>query len=805
MRGGGISAGGLTTSLQTGTDHPIDYQISLTAQDTAEFGFINLQANNQYSTENQSFSLISKRLIINSENNGLSLRTGPEGSNPQQNTILSAEINSDSILIQAKTGQAIYVDGIGLDPADETTKLSLKGHDIQLYGSGSYGSTRAQNISVYATQGGAIEIEGNSDGSSLTIEGRGNDNASLYANEGSIKLSYGKNANISLNGKLTAMGDYDSMEPGSAVIDLQTGQNSTTVINGDIMAVQGGKLSIKTDGQTTIESPNYIIAQYNGTIDIDIHSSETSNQKEYGVTGTLMASANGIVDLSLSGKNNVFNGLSLLGNPDTDHINITLNDSARWDVGDLEGGNNFVSSLILNKGILNIPYGENGSTYKTVDVETLGGNDGLILFNAELTEERETNNHLEIQRAQYGTHRIHVNTASGAEPSKLEQEGYLVRVINDEGAVFVADNNKLEYGVYFKDYAIKERVNDKNEKEWYLAFDPQPEPEPEPEPDPKPEPTPEPDPSPTPELTPTAEAVIAMAGMGAQNALYLNQLSDVRKRLGEIRSGVRDGVWASVAAQKDHISGFSSTSFDQKNYRFNFGIDRSLGNWLIGANVKASIADQETKDTKFRASGDAHSEGVNVYATWLNNIGCYADFVLSLDRYHQQIDNRMLNGTAVKGSYHNLGLGASIEGGKKFTFGSKKAWFIEPQMQLSYYWLRGDSFSMNNGMSVEQNDFDSLTGRIGVAAGKEFLDSLGNQKGQFLTRFGINHEFLGDQTIKVNDTYFDDELLGTRFYYGVAGEWRVTDNLKIYGYLERENGSGYTKEFEVNIGAKYKF
>ena len=275
--------------------------------------------------------------------------------------------------------------------------------------------------------------------------------------------------------------------------------------------------------------------------------------------------------------------------------------------------------------------------------------------------------------------------------------------------------------------------------------------------------------------------------------------------MGEVRNGVRDGVWVSVAGQKDRISGFSSTSFDQEAYRFNFGFDRSVGQWLIGANIKAVTANQKTKDGNYKAEGDAHSEGINLYATWNNDIGCYADFVLSVDRYHQDIDTRMLDGTAVKGDYHNLGIGASVEGGRKFSLGHDESWFIEPQMQLSYYWLRGDDFSMSNGMTVKQDNFDSLTGRLGVAAGKVIKDALGNHRGQMYARLGVNHEFLGDQTIKVNDIRFSDDLIGSRVYYGFGGEWLPTENFKVYGHVERERGSGYTKEFEASIGVKYMF
>ena len=47
-----------------------------------------------------------------------------------------------------------------------------------------------------------------------------------------------------------------------------------------------------------------------------------------------------------------------------------------------------------------------------------------------------------------------------------------------------------------------------------------------------------------------------------------------------------------------------------------------------------------------------------------------------------------MEGTSVHAPYHNLGFGISSEGGIRFNFlknqdGSN--WFIEPQVQLSYY------------------------------------------------------------------------------------------------------------------------
>lgn len=787
---GDFTANRIRTYLETSPQNSINYETSIIANGTTNLGSIDINSVNQFSNVSQKFHLSTNFLNINSNNtSGISLSASPEGENPLTNHQLEANISAQSVNIHSEAKQALYVDGVGITTS---ATLTLTGEDIALSGGHSYAATYADNIAVYASQAGSITINVTT---SLDVQtkqivdasdGAFCGNVALYAKTGHIEVNGEKKSSVSTSGGLVAFGE-------NAFVGIYNLDGSKTKINGNINALVGGTVNIKAGNNTLINSESIYVQ--NGLIDIDVTSEDGGSIG--GIRGALGVEygdstyGNSDIRVKLSGTSNHFIGTSQIiddkdnphSAPEFNHINLTLENGATWDVQTLGEQNNYVSVLTLNNGFLNLRYGEDGSSYKTLDINTLSGNDGLILVNAELTEDKEVSNRVEIQTAKAGTHRIHVNSASGTEPTKLEQDGYLVRVINDEGATFIADNNKLEYGVYFKDYSIKNRLNENNETEWFLTFDPQPEPD----------------------LTPSGEAVVALAGMGAQNAMYLNQLSDVRKRLGEIRNGVKDGIWASVAAQKDQISGFSSTSFDQEAYRFNFGFDRSIGQWLVGANIKAVTANQETKNTEFKADGDAHSEGINLYATWYNEIGCYADLVLSLDRYHQEIENRMLSGTKVKGSYHNLGLGVSVEGGRKFSLGGDKSWFIEPQAQLSYYWMKGDDFSMSNAMEVKQEDFDSLTGRLGVVAGRDFIDSLGNNKGQLYARLGVNHEFLGDQAIRVNNIRFSDDLLGTRVYYGLAGEWSPYENIKLFGYVERENGSDYTKEIEISAGIKYTF
>lgn len=305
-------------------------------------------------------------------------------------------------------------------------------------------------------------------------------------------------------------------------------------------------------------------------------------------------------------------------------------------------------------------------------------------------------------------------------------------------------------------------------------------------------------------LSPTAKAVLAMAGMGGQNAMYHNQLSDLRKRLGEVRGMAEsNGLWVSASGQRDRFDGFASNGVKQNAYRFNLGLDHKIGSWLIGANFKYLHGTQKTSNPDSHSKGKVNSAGANIYGTWIAENGLYTDIVASFDHYHQKITTSMLDGRGVSGKVNNFGLGLSAEVGKKF--GLTKDFFVEPQAQLAYYWIKGKDFSMSNGMKVEQDDFNSLVGRLGVVAGKDFKDAEGNTKGQVFVKGGVKQQFAGKQKLRANSVQFKDELKGTSGYYGLGFEANPNKKVSLYGHVERENGKHYTKEIEVMLGLRYKF
>lgn len=360
----------------------------------------------------------------------------------------------------------------------------------------------------------------------------------------------------------------------------------------------------------------------------------------------------------------------------------------------------------------------------------------------------------------------------------------------------------------------------------------------------------------SPVFSPTAEAVLSLSSMSAPNVLFQMQLSEVHKRLNTLkdidaeqalsdsdpltrfsrrfeatgsprsnpltyqdyesdilmsatsgRPGAHSaGIWSTAGHSQHHLQGAGQTAIRQRSSRFNLGIDMDKPGsaWLFGADVHYYDIRQRSAATRFRGTGSASAFGADFYALWRGSGGYYGEFIAALDRYSSKLYTRMLNTTPVTGSKDNNGAGVSAEFGRKIFLTDAKTWFIEPQIQLSGYHISGDSYSMSNGMKVDEHNFNSLTGRIGTVIGQHMLSN-GQRTGEWFIQFGVNHEFLGKQSITVNNTTFSDRLLGTGIYYGFGFDRLLTADMLLYAHLERSGGHSYTKDYDIQAGLKWLF
>ena len=501
-------------------------------------------------------------------------------------------------------------------------------------------------------------------------------------------------------------------------------------------------------------------------------------------------------------------------------------------------GDSSATYLTVREALVDLSGGKDTKDYQTLAVNYLSGDNGQFVFRTDVGAKK---NDRFLVKDGHGNHTVFVKSSGSGNG---EESGTLIQTAQGTALFDLAETSKgrvIDEGVYL--YELASRQGAKG-VEWYLkpktapAPEPEPEPQPTPTPDPTPnpepapDPTPSPSPDPTPEpaptpqpepiLSPSAELVTALSGLGAQTAIWETQLSDLRKRLGEIRYGAKDGLWIRALSQKDRVSGIGHNAVSQKLHGFNLGVDHIVNQsanetWVVGGNIKYVQSDQKTK-TSVQGQGDLNTYGASLYATYTDEAGQYADFVLGLDRFDEDLKTTMLDGTLTKGNFKSTGLGASAEVGQRFAFQHtnlngnpvQDQWFIEPQAQLSYYWLNGKSYHLDNGMRVSQKDMDSLVGRLGVVLGKKWSYSTANDMSdnrffQLYATGGLKHEFLGDQRIRVNDVGFSHSLEGTRWYYGMGLDWNLAKDLNGFIQIEREKGDQYEKDYQMSVGVKWSF
>lgn len=309
-------------------------------------------------------------------------------------------------------------------------------------------------------------------------------------------------------------------------------------------------------------------------------------------------------------------------------------------------------------------------------------------------------------------------------------------------------------------------------------------------------------------LSASAKMVLAGVNSGAQVIQYLGSLDDMRARMGEVRDGADAGPYVLYRYDRSRLNSYPSISSRVRFSTYSLGLDSKVTpNWIVGGSVVFTDGDIKLSDG-FGSKTDSNSAGIKLYSTWYNTAGTYADTVLTFNHYSTRIHAEMRDELSSHANYSNIGIGLSQEVGHRFIFPTSSEtheWFVEPQAQLSYYFMDGKRFAMSNGMSVKLRSNNSLNGRLGVVAGQKFSGKEGKSAGQVYVRVGVDHEFLGKTKMDMNEFSFEDRSIGPRVYYGLGGEAVVNKSFKVFGQVNREHGSRMKTDFQFKAGLKYIF
>lgn len=523
-------------------------------------------------------------------------------------------------------------------------------------------------------------------------------------------------------------------------------------------------------------------------------------------------------------------------------FNMTLLDRAVWHMPH----NNTLTNLAFEDGGSvdfdhDYNFTQDTPNFKNLTTTTLSGKGGTLGMRIDMAKDADTvlaNDQIIVSGAATGEHKVaidFVNGLSSIPEGKTHSANWLIsqgegsnltltnkdggNTFSGRGMVtvwslgFVGENEKDKLDTDEGRAEVAENTTGSGQGNWYLIKHDVASPNPDPNPE-----NPNPAPDPEPELPPEVADNLLLGTSAAQAMSFSKDDKTLRHRMGEVRYGTQDGSWVRVDAQKDRFE----TGFKQKTYGLMVGYDslteRKKGSvWLLGGAFRYANSDQEALATR-QVDGELEQYSVKMYGTWIHDKGSYADIVLQAGRFDQEVNglDNVGTGTA-KADYTTYGFGASVEVGHTFKFSQNAQtndhWFVEPQFQLSYFYAKGKDYTTSTGLRVEQGNADFLTGRAGAVFGKKFnLGSITDPR-YFQLAFtgGLNHEFMGDQNIRyigvdgASQTLKAHGIDGTRLYYGLTADWQCTDMLRAYAYFEREEGDGYTQDYDINIGLKYLF
>ena len=224
-------------------------------------------------------------------------------------------------------------------------------------------------------------------------------------------------------------------------------------------------------------------------------------------------------------------------------------------------------------------------------------------------------------------------------------------------------------------------------------------------------------------ITSTQDLAVATALM------WRSQLSSLSDRMGTLRTMPETaGAWARY--NNGRLDG-DDTTHDYNTVEL--GFDKAIND-----NVTLGVSFDYTKgDTDvFAGNADSNTYTFGLYGSYFNDSGCYLDTMLKVGRVDADYDLRTSAG-AESADYMMSGVVLGIETGHRWDI---QNFFVEPQIQLTYSYLRPDDFTTSLNHNIKFEDMDSLIARVGVMAGMKFAE----ERGAAYVKASYNHDFLGD-------------------------------------------------------------
>ena len=279
--------------------------------------------------------------------------------------------------------------------------------------------------------------------------------------------------------------------------------------------------------------------------------------------------------------------------------------------------------------------------------------------------------------------------------------------------------------------------------------------------------------------------------------VWRSQLTNLSDRMGTLRTMPQAaGAWAHY--NNGRLDG-RGLEYDYSTIEVGFDAPVS-SNFLVGVSFDYTIGDTDLN----AGSADNDVYTVGLYGTYYGDNGGFVDLMAKIGR----IDNEYtVSNTAglEKGDYMMTAAIVGIEAGHRFDLAHNM--FVEPQVQLSYSWLRATDYATNI-RSVDFETIESLVARVGVMGGMKFAEN----RGAAYLKASYNHDFLGNVDAAMyavngsgNSAKISDELDDNWAEVSLGVSYSVTDTLNTFLDVGTGFGGDIDQKWRINFGARYAF
>lgn len=279
--------------------------------------------------------------------------------------------------------------------------------------------------------------------------------------------------------------------------------------------------------------------------------------------------------------------------------------------------------------------------------------------------------------------------------------------------------------------------------------------------------------------------------------VWRSQLTNLSDRMGTLRTMPQAaGAWARY--NNGRLDG-RGLEYDYSTIEVGFDAPVS-SNFLVGVSFDYTIGDTDLNAGS--ADNDVYTLGL--YGTYYGDNGGFVDLMAKIGRIDNEY-NVANSAGAEKGDYMMTGAIVGVEAGHRFDLAHNM--FVEPQVQLSYSWLRATDYATNI-RSVDFETIESLVARVGVMGGMKFAEN----RGAAYLKASYNHDFLGnvDATMyavgdSINSARISDELDDNWAEVSLGVSYSVTDTLNTFLDVGTGFGGDIDQKWRINFGARYAF